>query len=457
VSRIAHWAAFLLSLAAVLAVAVAVQAFSDLANRRFDLTLESRLSLSPYTLSVLSEVKEPLRVDLYYERGERQRSRDLLELMRDHCPQLTYELVDLDRNPTRAKEHGVDHYDRAVLSYEGREVVVSAGSEEALTGGIVRVLSERPRVLYFVTGHRERTLAPGKDDQLGRAAQILRSEGYVLRPVSLLQLGDVPEDASAVVVAGPEVDPVEGELEALSRYLESGGSVLVLADPVALPKLEAWVASYGLALADDVVIDRANRVYGSDGTNVVVPYYRDHEATRTMDVPSVLGRARSVSATGDDAAGGGTGGVRGHAATVVARSSDQSFAATDATRTRAGEVEFDEARDRQGPIGVVGVVLVGDGERPGRLAIVGDADFASDGFISLLGNKDLLVNTVGWLAQREAQGARPQAATTQLGPMSPMYVSDALARTIFVVAVLAQPAAFLAAGVIVVVARRRRR
>jgi ABC-type uncharacterized transport system involved in gliding motility auxiliary subunit len=450
-SRVAHWVAFLLSLAAVLAVAVAVQAFSDLANRRFDLTLGSRLTLSPYTLSVLAEVKAPLRVDLYYERGERQRSRDLLELMRDHCPQLSFELVDLDRNPARAKDHGVDHYDRAVLRYEGRETVVSAGSEEALTGGIVRVLNERARVLYFVAGHRERTLAPGKDDQLGRAAQILRSEGYELHPLSLLQLGDVPEDATAVVLAGPEVDPIEAELGALSRYLERGGSVLVLVDPVVLPNLEAWVVRYGLELANDVVIDRANRVYGSDGTNVVVPYYRDHEATRTMDVPSVLGRARSVSAA-DEGAGGAAG-----AASIVARSSDQSFAATDATRTRAGEVSFDEQRDRQGPIGVMGVALAGEGDAAGRLAVIGDADFASDAFLSLLGNKDLLVNTIGWLAQRDAQGARPQAATTQLGPMSPMYVSDELARAIFLVAVLVQPAAFLVVGVAVVVARRRRR
>lgn len=448
--RLAHWIAFLLSLAAVLAVAVAIQAFAELANRRWDLTLEQRLSLSPYTLSVLSEVKAPLRVDLYYERGERQRSRDLLELMRDHCPELSYELVDLDRNPGRAKEHGVDHYNQAVLHYQGRETVVSAGSEESLAGGIVRVLHERPRVLYFVSGHRERDLGAGKDDQYGRAAQILRKEGYRLRTISLLQLGAVPEDASAVVVAGPELDLLEAELRTLSAYLERGGAVLVLADPVELPNLERWLAGFGLELSDDVVIDRTNRVYGSDGTNVIVPYYRDHELTRTMDVPSVLGRARSVAAPGEeDASEGG--------ATIVARSAPESFAAGDATRTRAGEVTFESERDRQGPIGVMGVALVDAGGEPGRIVVIGDADFASDAFISLLGNKDLLVNTVGWLVQSEASGARPQAPTTQLGPMSPMYVSDDLARTIFLVAVVAQPLVFLAVGVAVVIGRRRRR
>ena len=59
--------------------------------------------------------------------------------------------------------------------------------------------------------------------------------------------------------------------------------------------------------------------------------------------------------------------------------------------------------------------------------------------------------------QSEAAGARPQAATTQLGPMSPMYVSDDLVELIFLVAVLAQPAVVLLAGIAVVVGRRRRR
>ncbi|MFN8602800.1 MAG: GldG family protein [Candidatus Binatia bacterium] len=450
--RVANLIAFVLSLAAVLAVAVALQSFSDLYNRRVDLTATQMLTLSPYTLSVLAEVKQPLKIDLYYERGERQRSRDLLELMKDHSPNLSYELVDLDRNPARAKEHRVDHYDRAVLFYEGREVVVFAGSEESLTGGIARILAERARVLYFLDGHKERSLGAGTGENWARAAQVLRNEGYEIRPLSLLKLADVPSDASAVVLAGPETDVAEGELRALSDYLQRGGSVLVVVDPIALPRLEAWVAGYGFALGDDVVIDRANRVYGSDGTNVVVPYYRDHEAVRTMDTPSVLGRARSI----DIAPGHQDDVTRGPS--IVARTAKESFAAQDASRTRAGEVTFDEQRDRQGPIGIMAVTLVApDSDKPGRLALLGDADFASDAFFSLMGNKNLLVNTIGWLVPTGAEGSRPQSAATQLGPMSPMYVSDELAQTIFLVAVVAQPALVLLIGIAVVIGRRRRR
>jgi len=442
-----QWAAFVLSLAAVVAVAVAVQAFAELVNRRLDLTAERRLSLSPYTLSVLDEVKEPLRVEIYYRRGDRSRAQELLDLMRDHCRLLTTELVDLDRNPGKAKDHGVDHYDRAVLSYRGRETVVPAGNEETLIGGIAKLLRDKPRVAYFAVGHHERGVAPGKDEDYGRAATLLKNEGFELRTISLVHDQKVPDDASVVIVAGPEVDLVESEIEKLDAYVRGGGAALVLIDPVQVPKLEAWLGQQGIVLRDDVVIDRENRVYGSDGTNAVVPFYREHEATRSLDIPAVLGRARSVSV-----ASGSDDDAEKHAS-VIARTSKESFAASGAARTKAGDVTFDKERDRPGPIGIMAAATVGSG----RLVVIGDADFPSDAFLPLLGNKDLWVGTLGWLTAEHASGARPREQANRLGPVSPIFVSDQQARFIFLTAVVAQPLAIVVLGVAVVLARQRRR
>jgi hypothetical protein len=38
-----------------------------------------------------------------------------------------------------------------------------------------------------------------------------------------------------------------------------------------------------------------------------------------------------------------------------------------------------------------------DAPRGGRLVVVGDADFASDAYIDLLGNRTLAMNAVAWL------------------------------------------------------------
>jgi hypothetical protein len=439
IRSIGTWAAFVLSLIAVLAVAAAVQAFAELWSVRFDLTASGDLSLSSSTQKLLEEIQKPLEITYYYESGKRQKGADLLQLFAEHCPQLRYELLDLDRNPMRARDDEVRNYGRAVLHYEGRTLVAPASSEPSLATAIRRLLRQRERVVYFVTGHGERTLAVGLRDQLGEASRVLRDAGYDLRILPLLQAEDVPPDAAAIVLAAPEVDYAEREIAALDEYVQRGGGILVLVDPVVLPALEGWVTRHGLALDDDVVIDGSNRAFGTDGTNVIVPYWRNHPATEGLDKPAVLGRARSVGL----AAGRSEEDPSG-AAAIVARSDARSFRAHDASRTRAGRVEFDATRDQAGPVGVMGVTLVaGGGEEKGRIAVIGDADFASDNFLRLHGNQALLLRALAWLAGGESQDAAPSL--------------EEQGQRIFAIAVLVEPLLVLAIGVCIAVVRRRRR
>lgn len=446
------WVAFVLSLVAVLAAAAAVQAFAELWSARVDLTARGDLSLSDSTLALLAEVKRPLEVTYYYEGGKRQKAADLLELFAEHSPSLRYELLDLDRNPMRAHDDEVRNYGRAVLHYEGRTLVAAAASERPLASAIYRILHQKERIVYFLSGHGERTLAVGMRDQLGEAGRVLRDSGYDLRPLPLLQAGAIPDDAAVVVIAGPDLDYTERELGALDDYLKRGGGLLVLVDPVALPGLEGWIVRHGLRLDDDVVIDGSNRAFGTDGTNVIVPYWREHPTTEGLDKPAVLGRSRSVSlASGGDEDPAGR-------ATIVARSDAQSFRARDASRTRAGRVEFDPTRDESGPVGVMGVTLVpGEGEREGRIAVIGDADFASDNFLRLHGNQALLMRAIAWLAPESSTFEGPSVEAADTAPLSALYISEDQAQRIFATAVLIEPGLILLIGIGVAIARRRRR
>lgn len=435
-----HGVAFVLSAIAVLSVAVALQALSQLGARTFDLTETRRLTLSAYARSVLGELSAPLEIDYYYRRGERLRARDLLELVAAESRWVRFDLIDIDRNPVRARENGVRRFDRAVLRYDGQEKVTPAATEQALVTGIAELLRGSRPVLYLVRGHGERTTRVGHRDQLGRWAQLLRGDGYVLRPLPLLSSGGVPNDAAAVVIVGPETDFAETELVHLTGYLERGGAVLALVDPRSLPGLEQWLAGYGFELADDVVLDGAGRVYGSDGTNVVVPIFRDHPATSGLESPAVLGRARAVGARAASMA------------EIVGRTSAESFLARGAARTRTGDVQFREETDRPGPVGVMAVATTAAG---GRLAVVGDADLASDDFVTLLGNRDLLAGLLGWLTDRETAGARVAPEVEELSALSPVFVSDRVARALFWFVVGIQPVLVLCLGVLVVVRRAR--
>jgi hypothetical protein len=281
---------------------------------------------------------------------------------------------------------------------------------------------------------------------------VLRDSGYELRSLPLLEAGTVPEDAAAVILAGPELDYTERELATLDDYLKRGGGVLLLVDPVDLPQLQGWVVRQGLRLDDDVVIDGSNRAFGTDGTNVIVPYWRNHPTTEGLDKPAVLGRSRSVAL-----ASGGEEDPAGRA-TVVARSDAQSFRARGASRTRAGRVEFDATRDESGPVGVMGVTLVpSQGERQGRIAIIGDADFASDNFLRLHGNQALLMRAIAWLVPESATFEGPSVEAADTAPLSSLYVSEDQADRIFATAVVVEPLLVLVIGIGVAISRRRRR
>ena len=89
----------------------------------------------------------------------------------------------------------------------------------------------------------------------------------------------------------------------------------------------------------------------------------------------------------------------------------------------------------------------------GRLVVYGNSDFANNFFIEFLGNTDLFVNTVNWLA-REPEAISHRPRHQELG-LQQFYVSAEQGDRAFWVAAVLEPALFLAVGVVLAVRRRR--
>jgi hypothetical protein len=111
--------AILIVLACVLLLVLA-----ERTHRRVDLTPTRALSLSPVTRKVVAQVTEPLHVTVYHRRGERAVFAGLMERLRTENPQISAELLDLDRYPERARGDGVTQYGRALIEYQGSRVIV---------------------------------------------------------------------------------------------------------------------------------------------------------------------------------------------------------------------------------------------------------------------------------------------------------------------------------------------
>src|SRR5207302_5750417 len=85
------------------------------------------------------------------------------------------------------------------------------------------------------------------------------------------------------------------------------------------------------------------------------------------------------------------------------------------------------------------------------LVVAGDADFASDAYLDLLGNRDLALNAVAWVAGEEAvAGERPKQVPEVVRPLSPLVLTAGDARAIFVAGAIVEPGLVLLAGVTLV-------
>ena len=448
------WVQLWLQAGLLVTALILLQVVAERTNRRFDLTPTHGLSLSPVTEKVVKEITEPLTVTAFFRRGQREAIAALLKRIETANPHVHSELFDLDRYPDRARSLGVTQYGQAAVEYHGRRAVVAAQPEEELAGGILRVLRGKGRRLLFTSGHGERSPGGGPDS-FGRLTSDLQAESYEPDGLSLID-GPVPSDADLVIVAGPQHDFLPLELDALAEYVKGGGGLLLLLEPGPLPNLSRFLASMGIRLGDDFVVDKERKLVGTDGLAAIVELFKrgnpitDPSASQ-IESGVVLPSARTVDVIGA---------VPGVDAQSIARTADTAWAMADPARARRGEEPSAATHDVAGSASVMVMAEVGqasDGHGRGRVVVVGDADFASDAYLDLLGNRDLAMNAVAWVAGEETlAGERRKDVPEIFRPYSPLVVTDRAGRWILLTAAVVQPGLVLLLGVAVVVVRRRR-
>jgi len=150
------------------------------------------------------------------------------------------------------------------------------------------------------------------------------------------------------------------------------------------------------------------RLIGTDASVPVAANYPSHPITQRFTFLTAFPLAREASPI--------SGGVNGHVAQPFVETSPRSWAETDIkSLLSSGQVSLDESKgDKKGPIAIASAVTAaatpaaqpkpGEADAPKpetRVAVFGDSDFAANGGLGIQGNRDLFMNTVGWLSQQE--------------------------------------------------------
>lgn len=399
---------------AVIAILVVANYFGSQYHKSFDLTADQLYTLSPQTQKIVRNLKEDVNI-VRFAKTPNEQLDGLLNEYRDLSHRIKFQEVDPDQKPALARQYGATQMGEVDIASGPRtqhlEQPADGGfTEQAITGAILKVTSNQVKTVCFVTGHGEKSPSDTGPHGYSEADAGLKRENYETKTINLVQSNGVPDDCSAVVVAGPSQAYFPQETSMVTKYLDNGGKELIELDPVTETKqqesnLAGLLQSWNINLGDNVVIDASGmgRLFGAGPEIPLVVDYGDSPITKSLQrTMTFFPLARTVSIADPS--------KLDPQAVELLKTSPRSFT----TPKLASEVTYDPKTDSMGPLslGVAASKKVGD--KTARLVAFGNSNFASNEAFGQSSNGDLFLNSVDWLtADQNLISIRPKSATNR--------------------------------------------
>lgn len=457
-----------------------------------DLTAKKLYSLSSQTINVLKEVKKSKKQyemvgimpqDVYSQGHKLEINRKQLEEYAKNCSAITTQMLDpnissegrqLSVKVTNRESGGV-----IVRQKDNKDVseVVNSFEEADLTKAFVKLIDDKPRKVYVLTGHGEVGLTGGPDGPgLSALQKALERDRMTVTEQKFLGLtATIPADASAVVIGAPQQPYLPKELETLKAYIDGGGRLLVMLDPDAKSNLDELVKPYGIEYHPEVVTDPETRLsqdgqifWGYDyGTHKSVSafssgrtrrvslmmrtgYFKTGTVPPDMETAEVLKSGKNASSakglpkfdpTKPDtkpAPPPAAGAASGPLCLIMASNTKE--------KPEDAEKDKDKAKDAKAEPAAKQV----------RIAAVGCADFVSSPYAAQAANIDVAANLVAWLTDNTKVIGIRAKDTAADEKSHQITLSDAKRKWVLLLTVLLPLLVVFIAGVVVTVARARR-
>ncbi len=413
-----------------------------------DWTANSRNTLSQASVAVLEQMPGEITVSAFTtDAGAlRQHVDDLVSRYQRYKKELVLSFVNPDTEPEQVRALGITQDGELLLEYQRRTEQVKELNEQAITNALQRLSRTAERWLVFVEGHGERSPFGQANHDLQVWAQQLEAKGFHLQGLNLATAALVPDNTSVLVIAGPQVNFLPGEVKLVEDYIARGGNVLWLADPDGMFGLEPLAEQLGVMFEPGVIVDPTAQMFSiDDPTFAIVGDYGLHPVVEGFEMLTIFPRAAGVTLEPQ-------GKWQGDAFLLTtARSWSE-------TGVLAGEISFDDLDDVPGPLSLAVALTRGqagdDGEVESgrqRVMVVGDGDFLSNAYLGNGGNLDLGMNMINWLSSDDQLLSIPAKTAVD----SSLNLSDAESMVIGFGFLLVLPAGLLLSGLVIWLKRRK--
>lgn len=382
----------------VIVMLVAINFVSLRHYKTFDFSLAQINTLSDQSVKVLKGLDSDLKVTFFYKEGaegaqqNRKAFQGLIKKYQDVTPKVNLDFVEVNKRPDLAEQYGVNKGGGIVfVEYKGKKNRIERIEEQEITGAIIKVLRDKDKVVYLVTGHGEGSLEDTRDTNgLSQLKSLLEGNRYQLKPLPLSTQPEVPKDADAVLIVGAKHSFLDVEINALEKYMQGGGNLLVAVDPGVDHGLSGFLAKAGVKLNNNYIITVVQTAFGrvadpsatpgSDfsGTNNITKVFGKNEFVLFRMPQAVEKGALPTGVTFED----------------IVKTGENSMAYTDS--------KF----EGEGKPGTYTLVAALKGNWPGgnkefQMVVAGDSDFLNNQMLYRNLNRDLMLNSILTLAKEE--------------------------------------------------------
>ena len=404
---------------------------------RLDMTATKQYTLAPRTVEILNNLPEKVEAIAFfptdtkklevYEQLRIQTDNLMHEFQVRSNGKFTFRFADPEEKVALATKYQVSSLGTVALvglSTQLTSMVYYPLQEQDFASGLLILSGEERKPVYLVTGHGERSIDGSPEDNpagFALAVRALQDELYNVIPINLFTANTIPQNAAAVIIAGPTRDLEEVEADLLDQYMKRGGRLVVMIEPETPQTWRDFLNRWGVYVADGYVISSETNslaknphvplvsVYGPSNNplyeHLISPEAIPDELTIYSDVDSItnlLDVTFYPSVAALDSA-------QPKEEMDFIRFGELVLTSMDSALVQDIEQTLPEGGDPVGFFVIAAVVKARaplgetpssnpDEQHEATLVVFGDSDFASNRHFTQVSNGDLLLNTVNLLA-----------------------------------------------------------
>lgn len=395
-------------------------------KRRFHLSSQQKLELSPRTINVIRSLTNQVQITLYYDRHNDLYS-TLVDLLQEYQAQnsskISVRLVDYNRDAGAAQELSTKYdlgsaTNLVIFAVEGRRPAiipeellmettlervesdepgklayrtkpVAFRGELNFTWALLAVSNPKPLKAYYLMGDAEHEVDSTPGGYTLFLSQVQQNNIQIEALVLAATNAVVPADCDLLIIAGPRTPLLQTELDQIDRYLDEGGRLFALFNCTTTNinlGLEKILAKWGVNVSSHVVVDPVFTTSDPPGSDVLAFFFTKHPAVNPltgskiqMILPRMIGRADLPSPATD-----------GRKAEEIIY-----------TGPKAYLVNASHQHPTNQPLAVAVETAVPKERGTTRILVTGDSIFLNNKLIGLGSNRDFVHFAVNWLVQRD--------------------------------------------------------